>query len=295
MKRLDVKTGAVCNNNCVFCAQSHMRKYGNRSIADIKRYLALAKKDGCAGVVFTGGEPTIREDIVELVAHAKKLGYERIQLQTNGRALSYLPLCRKLIAAGANEFCIALHAHTAKLHDSLTNSPGSHKQTTQAIKNLVSQGAYVMANTVVVKQNYRYLPQLAKLFVRLRINQFQFAFVHAVGSAKDNIHHVMPKMSDAAPYVKEGLQIGIDAEIKVMVEAMPQCTLQGYEQYCSELQIPETEIRGINQFDPDYAKTRKILGKVKFTQCRRCKFDKTCEGPWKEYPEIYGSREFVSQ
>jgi MoaA/NifB/PqqE/SkfB family radical SAM enzyme len=149
-----------------------------------------------------------------------------------------------------------------------------------------------MTNTVIVKQNYKSLPTLAKLFSDLKINQFQFAFVHAVGAAKENIKDVMPRMSDVAPYAKKGLQIGIDNNIKVMIEAMPPCTLEGYERYCSELQIPDTEIRGMNQFDPDYGKTRKTLGKVKFSACKSCRYCRVCEGPWKEYPILYGNAEF---
>jgi molybdenum cofactor biosynthesis enzyme MoaA len=293
VKRLDVKTGAVCNNNCMFCAQAHMKKFGNRNSADIRKDLVDARKTGCDGVVFTGGEPTIRDDIAELVAFARSKGYKTIQIQTNGRALSYLPLCKKLIDAGANEFCLALHGDTAKLHDSLTESLGSFAQTTNAIRNLVSLGARVMTNTVVVKRNHMRLPQIARALVKLRVMQFQFAFVHAVGAAKENREKIMPRMSDASPYVKKGLQTGIDAKVNAMVEAMPPCVLAGYEKYCSELHIPDTEIRGINQFDKDYTATRKEFGKVKFRQCRKCRYYRTCEGPWKEYPEIYGDKEFI--
>ena len=42
----------------------------------------------------------------------------------------------------------------------------------------------------------------------------------------------------------------------------------------------------------EFAKWRKEKGKLKFPQCRNCKFDSSCEGPWKEYPEKLGSDEF---
>ena len=291
-KRLDIKTGFTCNNNCRFCVQAHKKKFGNRPTEDIKKDLEKARKTKCNGVVFTGGEPTIRDDILELVSYAKTLGFKRIQIQSNCRMLSYKNFCRELINAGANEFSPAIHGHIAELHEYLTRAKGSFNQTVQAIKNLRALDQYIITNTVVVKPNYRYLPYLAKLLVKLKVNQFQFAFVHAVGNAYTNFEQMMPWVSLAAPYIKKGLQIGIDNRIKVMAEAMPFCTMKGYEKYCSEFYIPPTEIRDINSYDPTFEKTRKEQGKMKFPQCKECRYDKICEGPWKEYPEKRGSDEF---
>ncbi|MFW9873759.1 MAG: radical SAM protein [Candidatus Thorarchaeota archaeon] len=291
-KRLDIKTGFTCNNNCRFCVQAHKKKFGNRPTEDIKKDLEKARKTKCKGVVFTGGEPTIRDDIIELVSYAKKLGFKGIQIQTNARMLSYKNLCRELINAGANEFSPAIHGHIADLHGYLTRSKGSFNQTVQAIKNLRALDQYIITNTVVVKPNYRYLPKLAKLLVELKVDQFQFAFTHAVGNAYKYYEQMMPWVSLASPYIKKGLQIGIDNGIKVMAEAMPFCTMEGYEKYCSEFYIPQTEIRDINSFDPAFEKTRKEQGKIKFPQCKKCKFDIVCEGPWREYPEKRGSDEF---
>ena len=290
-KRVDIKTGFMCNNNCIFCVQAHKKKFGNRTIEDIKDDLRDSRKR-CSDVVFTGGEVTIRKDVVDLVKYAKHLGFERIQIQTNARMLSYKELCVKLIEAGANEFGPALHGHTAELHDSLTTAKGSFDQTVQAIKNLRELGQIIMMNTVVVKQNYKFLPEIAKLLVELDVDQFQFAFVHAMGNAKKNFDKVMPRVSLAAPYIRKGLQIGIDAGKKVMAEAMPFCTMKGYEKYCSEYFIPETEVQDIFSFNLSFDKIRKEKGKMKFPKCKKCKYDTDCEGPWKEYPERRGDEEF---
>jgi len=151
---------------------------------------------------------------------------------------------------------------------------------------------YIITNTVVVKPNYRHMPELAQLLVDLKVDQFQFAFMHAVGNAHKNFDQMMPWVSLAAPFIKQGLQIGIDNNIKVMAEAMPFCTMQGYEKYCSEFYIPKTEIRDVDSFDPSYEKTRRTEGKLKFPQCKKCSYDDICEGPWREYPEMRGSWEF---
>lgn len=291
-KRVDIKVGFRCNNNCRFCVQANKRNWGNKTTGQIKNDLNDAKKTKCEGVVFTGGEPTIRDDILEIVGYAKKIGFNTIQIQTNGRMLAYMNFCRKLTEAGANEFSPALHGHTAQLHDFLTNSPGSFRQTVQGIKNIKKLNQRVITNTVVTKPNYRHLPEIAKLLIKLDVDQFQFAFVHPIGNAGENFDSIVPNMSLAAPYIHKGLHMGIDAGIRVMAEAMPYCLMQGYEKYVSERYIPPTEIRdaGCNIFD--YDERRKTESKMKFPQCKKCGYDKVCEGPWKEYPEKRGNSEF---
>jgi len=57
--------------------------------------------------------------------------------------------------------------------------------------------------------------------------------------------------------------------------------------------IPDTEIRDMNCIIDDYKHVRVNEGKAKFPQCRECRYDNMCEGPWKEYPERFGSSEFI--
>ncbi|MCK5025408.1 MAG: hypothetical protein KAS15_02370, partial [Nanoarchaeota archaeon] len=195
--------------------------------------------------------------------------------------------------AGATEFSPALHGYCKEQHDYLTRSTGSFMQTVKGIKNLKSLGAYVLTNTVVVKSNYVTMPQLAQVLVKLGVNQFQFAFVHPIGNALKNFENLVPCMSLAVPYMLKGLQIGIDAGKRVMTEAVPYCLMRGYEECVAEKVIPESEIRGPKRVNTDnYAIERKTKGKSKFPQCRECKYNAICEGPWKEYPEKFGCDEF---
>ncbi|MFP4403594.1 MAG: radical SAM protein [Candidatus Woesearchaeota archaeon] len=293
MRRVDIKTGFICNNNCVFCVQADNKCTGNRTFEEIKNNL-LDCKDRCQMVTFTGGEVTIRKDFFKLINIAKKIGYQYIQIQSNGRMFYSLDFCKKAIVAGASEFALALHGYCANQHDSLTNAKGSFKQITMGIKNLRKLNSRVVMNTVVVKDNYKDLEKIAKLFVELDVHQFQFAFVHAMGNAWTNYEKVVPKMSEIMPYVKKGLDVGISANIKVMTEAIPLCMMKGYENYIAEKIIPETEIRGKDfQNTNDFTAQRKTDGKIKFSQCKECRYYEVCEGPWNDYPLKMGSDEFI--
>lgn len=292
MKRVDIKTGFLCNNNCLFCVQANNKLTGNRRLDKIKKDLIESKKR-CDGVVLTGGEVTIRSDFFEIVSFAKELGYSTIQIQTNGRMLSNIDFCKKTIECGATEFAPALHGYCEEQHDFLTASPGSFKQTVRGILNLKKLNAKIITNTVVAKPNYRDIPKIAKLLVKLNVDQIQFAFIHAMGNAWKNSRSMVPKISVAAPFIHKGLDIVSAHNIPVMAEAMPYCLMKNYEDFVSEKYIPETEIRGKSfQNTQDFTSERKHLGKSKFPQCKECKYNDICEGPWKEYPEIYGNEEF---
>lgn len=292
-KRIDIKIGYQCNNCCRFCVQGNKRERCLfREKLEIIEDLTKARND-CQSVVFTGGEPTIHPDFLDLVKNAKRLNYQVIQIQTNGRMFAYKEFCRKTIVAGANEFSPAVHGHTAKLHDYLTNTKGSFNQTIQGIKNLKDLGQKVVTNTVITKFNYRYLPNIAKLLVDLGVDQFQFAFVHIVGTAWKNRNLIVPKKMQIIPYVKEGLDIGIKAGKRVMTEAIPYCLMKGYEKYIAERIIPDAIVVEDKFKIDDYKEYRVNHGKTKGPDCEKCDFYSICEGPWREYPEIFGWKEFV--
>ena len=132
-RRLDLKIGFACNNRCRFCVQGDKRHEvaePDRETLERELHTGLDHADG---VVFTGGEPTLRKDLPQLVALAHELGYSPIQIQTNGRTLASRRYCKELVDAGATEFSPALHGHHPALHDWLTRAPGSFFQTTRPV------------------------------------------------------------------------------------------------------------------------------------------------------------------
>lgn len=292
MKKADLKVGFSCNNHCLFCVQGRKRtEFKDKDIKQIKKEMKEAAGE-CDGIVFTGGEPTIRPDFLSLVRFAKNLGFKLIQIQSNGRMFSYPDFCKKTVKAGATEFSPALHGHIAELHDYLTTARGSFAQTVQGIKNLKSLGQKVIINTVITRSNYRHLPEIAELLVSLDVDQYQFAFVHATGNAGENFEFVVPRMALTEPYVKAGLDIGIKKKKVVMTEAIPFCFMKGYEDCVAEKYIPPTKIYDFKSVVEDFAEARRKEGKMKGPQCAKCCHNAICEGPWREYPEKFGWKEF---
>lgn len=292
MKKADIKTGFLCNNNCLFCVQGDQKKaLGNKSVFEIKDLIKEASQD-CGIIVFTGGEVTIRNDLIELVRYASGFGFQTIQIQSNGRAFVYPDLCRDIIQAGANEFALALHGHIPQLHNFLTQTESFH-QTVQGIRNLKNLGQKVLMNTVITKSNYRHLPDITKLLISLEVDHVQFAFVHALGAAALHFDRVVPRMKLAAPYVIKSLDIAKHFGKEMVTEAIPYCMLPGYEYCIAEDSMPVMKIFEHNHIIENFTDARLKESKAKGPDCSACRYYQRCEGLWKEYPEAFGWKECV--
>lgn len=291
--RIDLKVGFRCNNLCHFCVQGDKRtRLPSKPGESLRASLEEGRKAGATGVVFTGGEPTLHQEVVELVRHARGLGFTDVQIQSNGRTFCYEKFCRSLIEAGATEFSPSLHGSTAAIHDFLTGAPGAFLQTVSGIRNLKKLGQRVLTNSVITKANYRDLPALARLFVALGVDQFQFAFMHITGRAGQNKEWLVARKSIIEPWVKAALDVGIRAGKTVMTEAIPYCLMRGYERYVAETIIPKTMIFDADTVIADYTQVRRDEGKAKGPDCPSCARFESCEGPWREYPEMFGWAEF---
>ena len=92
-------------SNCFFYAKEGEPIY-DPTLDQIKFMLKRMRNEkpvGANSVQFTGGEPTLREDLPEIVAVAKEIGYDHVQLNTNGVNLSKDPeLAKKLRASGVS-------------------------------------------------------------------------------------------------------------------------------------------------------------------------------------------------
>lgn len=102
-------------------------------------------------VTFTGGEPTLRDDIDELIGYAKRFV---TRLNTNGTQLTPI-LVDKLKAAGLDSVQVTLYSHDPAVHNTLVG--GEHfADTVRGIQNAVKAGLDISINTPLCKKNRDY-------------------------------------------------------------------------------------------------------------------------------------------
>lgn len=103
-------------------------------------------------VVFTGGEPTLREDLVELVRHAEEVGFVS-GLLTDGRRLSDWAVLEQLLLAGLDHLQISLVSHLPQVHDAQVGQAGACSETIAGLRNALAGDIYVVVHIVVTPQN----------------------------------------------------------------------------------------------------------------------------------------------
>jgi MoaA/NifB/PqqE/SkfB family radical SAM enzyme len=152
------KNGAWhCNQKCLHCyaAGQPMGEMAELSTEEWKTVLQKLRKANIPQVTFTGGEPTMRGDLVELVQAAE---WFVTRLNTNGRLLTP-QLCRELYNASLDSVQVTLYAADADSHNALVGAPG-FADTVEGIRCAVEAGLIVSINTPLCSLNRSYAETL---------------------------------------------------------------------------------------------------------------------------------------
>ncbi len=149
--RMDLALTYGCNNNCLHCYNE--KKDGRElSTDEWKKVLDKLWSLGIPHIVFTGGEPTLRNDLPDLIAHAEDLG-QITGLNTNGRRLSDPRFLKKLLDAGLDHVQITVGSINEGIHDSITRTKGSYRETIKGLKNCIESDIYLVTNTTIMEEN----------------------------------------------------------------------------------------------------------------------------------------------
>jgi molybdenum cofactor biosynthesis enzyme MoaA len=157
MKRCEMIITEYCNFKCPYCRGLSDEIYGQRKIKEltldeIKRNIDYWCKDiPLENIRFSGGEPTLHKDIIEIISYAKFKGIKRIAISTNGS--NKFDLYKKLIDAGANDFSISLDACCADDGDKMAGGiKNSWLKVTENIEK-ISKLTYVTVGVVLTPEN----------------------------------------------------------------------------------------------------------------------------------------------
>lgn len=142
-----------CNLACPFCFRSRGNPLDTRqAIKAIDRLAA----GGVAQLAFTGGDPSLRRDLEELVTHAKAVGLA-VEVLTNG----HMQLPRVISALlTADLVGLSLDGATAAAHDTFRARTGNHRRVLQLIERLENEMVPYVVRTVVSAANITEVPAI---------------------------------------------------------------------------------------------------------------------------------------
>jgi radical SAM protein with 4Fe4S-binding SPASM domain len=150
--RMDMALTFRCQNDCVHCYAGGPHETPELTTDQWKLVIDKLNEVGVFILTFTGGEPTLRQDLPELLQYAQNKGMVT-GLITNGRRLKDKDYVDTLEKSGLDFVQITLESYKPQVHDAMTGALGSWKETVVGIKNAVHSKIYVSTNTTLSKHN----------------------------------------------------------------------------------------------------------------------------------------------
>ncbi|MCE9575290.1 MAG: radical SAM protein [Deltaproteobacteria bacterium] len=288
MKAL-IKVGYGCNDHCTFCHTLEVRHIDGTA-AEVSRKIARARALGHTMVVLSGGEPTIRPELVRWAGEVAALGMD-FGLVTNGRLLSYPDVVAQLLARRLRYVYLSLHGGSATIHNRLVRTD-AFAQSYGALAELSGRGLDLKVNCVVTLQNVDHLRELVDALRPYPDVTLKFSMVEPKGGGKALFASLMPRVADAAAKVVDAIDYGLaQAPAQRFAHGgFPLCLMPGHEaryadlrtdQYWSMTEIGEPDFFPVddrNKLQPD-------------EKCRDCALRGGCPGLYRGYHEAFGAAE----
>jgi radical SAM protein with 4Fe4S-binding SPASM domain len=208
-----------CNLKCTFCyagcncTTNPVGDDREMSTAQVQEVLDAIWHDAqVPSVSFTGGEPTLRADLVELIAHATTLGM-RVNLITNGTRLT-AERAQELADAGLDSAQVSLEGVTAETHERITQVRHSFERTVAAVGHLKAVGVAVHTNTTINRANLHECAEMPGFVQRVLGNdRFSMNLVIPTGSAALD-EQLVVRYRDVGPHLlaiqAESRRLGVE-------------------------------------------------------------------------------------
>jgi MoaA/NifB/PqqE/SkfB family radical SAM enzyme len=299
MERLELHLTYTCPERCAFCSEEHrMASYRAFPVtwARAATVLRTHASRGVRAVHFTGGEPTIHPDFVELLVLAKKLAM-RTSVGTIGTMLANEDFARRAVPH-LDEALFSLHGPTAEVHDAMTRTRGSFERVTRAITQSIAIRpdfrAYV--NTVVTRHNVDALPETVALCGKLGAQLIVISNTTPEGAGYDAYAELavpLAKLREILPTVPARAPGAV-----VRFFGVPMCLLGEHAMLSNDLHwdprvtVEWASAPGKVVFDGIYSWTpdRK---RVHVAACDGCSRKGVCMGVFDRYAELWPTGELT--
>jgi GeoRSP system radical SAM/SPASM protein len=162
-------------NRCNFkCRHCYSRTDPSDELSKETLFASLEKVIAAKvlSINFGGGEPLLRNDLLEIAAFASGKGL-RVSMNSNGYLIDRKK-AGELKAAGFSKVGISLDSHLPDVHDQFRGIPGSHQKAVAALANLKEAGIKTSLSTVICRINYTAINELIAFGRQHGVQQLNF-------------------------------------------------------------------------------------------------------------------------
>jgi len=210
----------ACDLRCPHCYRDAGEKIEEE--LDTQEGKTLIQQIAQAGfkiMIFSGGEPLMREDIFELVEYASQLGLRPV-FGTNGILISP-EVAQRLKSSGAVAMGISLDSIYPERHDEFRGMPGAFQKTIEGIKNCREIGLRFQIHTTVMDWNYDEIEEITDMAIEIGAAAHHIFFLVPTGRAVSLTKHMLQ-----AEKYEQVLQRIVEKQKEVPIELKPTCAPQ---------------------------------------------------------------------
>ena len=177
----------TCNLRCVHCyAHSDARRCeGELTTVEAKAMIDDLAAFGTPVLLFSGGEPCLRDDLVELMAYAKSAGM-RVVISTNGTLITE-EAARQYAEVGLSYVGVSIDGASPETHDAFRGMEGSFERAMQGIRNARAAGIKVGLRMTINKRNWHEVEGVFDIMKREQINRACFYHLVYTGRGSELI------------------------------------------------------------------------------------------------------------
>lgn len=163
----------TCNLKCLHCySDSAAGKYeGELTTQEALGVIEDLAQFKCPAVLFSGGEPLLRNDIFELACSAKERGL-RVTLSSNGTLITRA-MAEKIKKSGFVYVGLSLDG-IGSVHDRFRGMPGAFEKTVQAVRYLKEAGQKVGLRLTMTRHTIKSLPEILEMMITEKIDRACF-------------------------------------------------------------------------------------------------------------------------
>ena len=172
-----------CNLRCLHCYSSSKSNWDNGQLntAEAKKLISQLAEVNCPVILFTGGEPLLRDDLFELLVQAKRSGLRTV-ISTNGTLIDSAT-AGKLADVGVSYVGISIDGNQ-KFHDKFRDAAGSFKAALAGIENCRKAGLKTGLRFTITKTNRRQIPVIFDIAASTGTRRICFYHLIRSGRAK---------------------------------------------------------------------------------------------------------------
>lgn len=281
-----------CNQDCFYCCRDVNGK--EKSLQDIKE--DLLKLDSVDQGIVTGGEPTLKKELPEIIRLTKKF-IKHVHVQTNGINFNNREYCKTIVDSGMDSVLVALPTFSPHKFMKIANTKDFLEEKLNGLKYLAR--FYNLKTGVVFvpnKINYKEFPDYVKKIANIsRDIYIQMSYPVDYNKEIEAKKKEMVKYSELSPFLKKGASICKQKNMELRIDGVPLCFLPSLKNInVSDLRTRKYDFvedfidKERERYDSDNYRGKEHM---KTEECKYCQWSGYCKGIYKHYANVFGIEE----